>query len=86
MNMVRANITFPKDLLLRVDKLVGEGKRSAFLAESVRDYLARLNLAKIAKESKGILDPKDYPQFSTSKKVTSYIRNLRKKNDIRFKK
>lgn len=38
MNTVRTNITFPKDLLLEVDKLVGEGKRSAFLAESVRKH------------------------------------------------
>ena len=86
MDIVRTNITFPKELLLDVDKLVGKGKRSAFLAESVRDYLARLKFARIAKESKGILNLKDYPQFATSKKASSYIRNLRKENDIRNKK
>lgn len=85
MNTVRTNITFPKDLLLAVDRLVGEGKRSAFLAESVRKHLNQINFAKVARESVGILDSKTYPHFSTSKKVRSYIRSFRKDNDLRFK-
>ncbi|MBI2017601.1 hypothetical protein HYS92_00975 [Candidatus Daviesbacteria bacterium] len=85
MNMVRANIIFPKDLLLEVDKLVGPGKRSAFLAESVRKHLNQINFAKVARESVGMLDAKNYPHFSTAKKVRSYIRSFRKKNDLRFK-
>lgn len=85
MNTVRTNITFPKDLLLAVDRLVGEGKRSAFLAESVRKHLNQINFAKVARESVGILDSKAYPHFSTSKKVRSYIRSFRKSNDSRFK-
>lgn len=86
MNTIRANIIFPKELLLEVDRFVGKGKRSAFLAESAREYLARLKFAKVAEESKGILKSKDYPQFATTKKVTAYIRDLRRKNDTRFKK
>lgn len=85
MNTVRTNITFPKDLLLEVDKLVGEGRRSAFLAESARKYLAHLKFAKVARESFGILDHKTYPHFATSKKVRTYIRSFRKNNDVRFK-
>lgn len=85
MNMIRANIIFPKDLLLKVDKLVGPGKRSAFLAESVRKHLDQINFAKVARESVGILDIKDYPHFSTSGKVRAYIRSLRKSNDVRNK-
>lgn len=85
MNTVRTNITFPKDLLLAVDRLVGEGRRSAFLAESVRKHLNQINFAKVARESVGILDSKTYPHFATSKKVRSYIRSFRKKNDSRFK-
>ncbi len=85
MNTVRTNITFPKDLLLEVDRLVGAGRRSAFLAESVRKHLDQINFAKVARESVGILDHKIYPHFSTSGKVRSYIRSFRKKNDLRFK-
>ena len=85
MNTVRTNITFPKDLLLEVDKTVGYGKRSAFLAESVRKYLAHLKFAKVARESFGVLGYKTYPQFATSKKVRTYIRSFRKSNDVRFK-
>ena len=85
MNMIRANIIFPKDLLSEVDKLVGPGKRSAFLAESVRKHLSQINFAKVARESTGLLDPKVYPQFSTSGKVKTYIRSLRKSNDSRLK-
>ncbi len=85
MNTVRTNITFPKDLLLAVDRLVGEGRRSAFLAESVRKHLDQINFAKVARESVGILGPKAYPHFSTSGKVRSYIRSFRKSNDLRFK-
>lgn len=86
MNTVRTNITFPKDLLFEVDRLVGEGRRSAFLAESVREHLAKIKFAEAARDSAGIFNPKDYPHFSTPKKVRSYIRNYRKKNSIRFAK
>ncbi len=86
MNTVRTNITFPKDLLLAVDRLVGEGKRSAFLAESVREHLSKIRFAEVAKDSVGIFNPKDYPHFSTSKKVRSYIRSYRNKNSTRFAK
>lgn len=85
MNMIRANIIFPKDLLSEVDKLVGPGKRSAFLAASARKHLKQINFAKVARESVGILDPKAYPHFSTSEKVRSYVRSFRKDNDVRFK-
>lgn len=85
MNMIRANIIFPEDLLLEVDKLVGPGKRSAFLAESVRKHLNQINFAKVARESVGILDSKTYPRFSSSGKVRSYIRSFRKSNDSRPK-
>lgn len=84
MNTVRANITFPKDLLFEVDRLVGEGKRSAFLAESVREHLSKIKFAEAAKDSAGIFDPKHYPHFATPKKVRSYIRSYRKKNSTRF--
>lgn len=85
MHIVRTNITLPKDLLSEVDKIAGSGKRSAFLAESARKYLAHLKFAKVARESFGILDHKTYPHFATSKKVRTYIRSFRKKNDVRFK-
>lgn len=84
MNTVRTNITFPKDLLLEVDRLVGEGRRSAFLAESVREHLSKIKFAEVVKDSAGIFDPKDYPHFSTPKKVRSYIRSYRNKNSNRF--
>lgn len=86
MNTVRTNITFPKDLLLEVDKLVGEGKRSAFLAESVREHLSKIRFAEAAKTSAGIFNRKDYPHFSTPKKVRNYIRDYRKKNSNRLHK
>ncbi len=86
MNTVRTNITFPKDLLLAVDRLVGEGRRSAFLAESVREHLAKINFAEVVKDSAGIFELKDYPHFSTSKKVRSYIKRYRSKNSTRFSK
>lgn len=86
MNTVRTNITFPKDLLLAVDRLVGEGRRSAFLAESVREHLAKIKFAEVAKDSAGIFDHKDYPHFATPKKVRSYIKSYRNKNSTRFSK
>lgn len=85
MYTVRTNITFPKELLLEVDKIAGSGRRSAFLAESARKYLAHLKFAKVARKSFGILDHRTYPHFATSGKVRSYIRSFRKNNDTRFK-
>lgn len=83
MNTVRTNITFPRDLLLEVDQLVGEGNRSAFLAESAREHLSKIKFAKAAKNSAGIFNLKDYPHFSTPGKVRKYIREYRSKNSTR---
>ena len=83
MDIVRANITCPKTLLLEVDKLAGSRNRSAFLADSVRECLARLKFSKVAEDSIGILNPKDYPNFATPTKVKKYTRAFRKKNSVR---
>lgn len=83
MDIVRANITFPKTLLLEVDKLAGSRNRSAFLADSVRERLARLKFYKVAKDSVGIFNSNDYPDFSSSTKVKKYTRAFRKKNSVR---
>ena len=42
-----------------------------------------LKFSKVAEDSIGILNPKDYPNFATPTKVKKYTRAFRKKNSVR---
>jgi metal-responsive CopG/Arc/MetJ family transcriptional regulator len=48
----RINITLPAETLKRLDKMVPEGKRSAFIDKAVNGYLTQTSKAALRKELK----------------------------------
>src|SRR5436309_14542079 len=62
---------------------MGKRKRSRFIAATLEVRLRRERLGKTIREGAGILDPKNYPHWSTSEKVAEWIRDLRDTPSIR---
>jgi hypothetical protein len=79
--MVCTHILLPRELVEAVDKLVGERKRSQFVAEAVATKVQREKLRAALRETAGILDPKDYPQSFTPEQISEWVRQIRSEDD-----
>ena len=69
------NITLPKDLIDRLDKVAGARNRSAFVEEAVRQRIRREEMRHAWEAARGIL--RDDPRFPTSDAVAEWVRALR---------
>lgn len=74
---VRAHVVLPRELVEAVDSLVGQRKRSEFVEAALREKVARERLGKALKTSAGILNPADYPEWSTPEKTSEWVHALR---------
>jgi len=79
----RIHVTLPDELVDTIDELVGPRKRSQYIADAAKEMARRDRLLKAVDEGAGILDSKDYPHWSTSEKVTQWVRELRDTPSIR---
>ena len=75
--MVRTHVVLPKDLVERIDKLVGQQRRSQFLSEAIVEKLSRIALAEAAEEAAGSLAALDVPGWETSESARRWVRSLR---------
>lgn len=82
--LVRAHVVLPEELIEKVDRIAGKRKRSHFVEEAIREKLARERLATAMRESPGSLNPADYPEWSTSEKVSEWVRSRRREDDLRL--
>lgn len=80
---IRIHLTLPEDTVRKIDELVGPRQRSRYIADAAKEMARRDLLLKAIEEGAGILDPKDYPHWSTSEKVTQWVRDLRDTPSIR---
>ncbi len=74
---VRTNLLLPEDLVAEVDRIAGPRNRSRYVAEALRYRLRRDRLREAVEATSGVLDPKDYPEWSTSEKVVEWVRARR---------
>ena len=81
---VRTHVVLPDDLVEEIDRIAGKRKRSEYIAEAIREKLNYDKLGKALEESAGILDPADYPEWSTPEKVSAWVRDLRRQSDESF--
>lgn len=81
----KTHLVFPRELLERIDKLIGKRKRSQFVVEATKEKLARERFLKILKKAAGSWKDEDYPEFRTKKGVDKYIRRLRHSWEERLK-
>jgi hypothetical protein len=74
---VRTNLLLPADLLEEVDHFAGPRGRSRYVTEALRARIRRDRLREVVRETAGVLDPGDYPEWATSKQVVEWVRRLR---------
>jgi metal-responsive CopG/Arc/MetJ family transcriptional regulator len=74
---IRTHVVFPKELVLAVDELVGQRKRSAFVTEAVAEKLERERLGRALAETVGSLAAADYPEWETQEKISAWVREQR---------
>jgi metal-responsive CopG/Arc/MetJ family transcriptional regulator len=79
--MMRTHVVLPRDLVEAVDRLVGQRKRSEFVAAAVCERLDRENLRAALRETAGSLNLADYPEWSTPEKTSAWVRELRREDD-----
>lgn len=74
---MRAHVVLPPDLVRESDALVGKRRRSKFLAEAVREKLARIKLARAAEQAAGALADIAVPGWETSESAARWVRTAR---------
>jgi metal-responsive CopG/Arc/MetJ family transcriptional regulator len=80
---VRAHVVVPRDLWDDVDRLVGSRKRSAFIADAVREKVSREKRGKALLEAAGMLSAANYPEWSTPEKAAAWVRTSRAADEKR---
>jgi len=73
----RTNLVLPPELVEEVDRIAGPRGRSGYVAEAVRRQLRRDQLREAVRRTGGVLDPAEYPEWSTSEKVVEWVRARR---------
>ena len=74
---IRTHIVFPKALVDAVDDLVGQRKRSAFVAEAVAEKVERERLGRALERTVGSLDRDAHPEWETGEKISAWVREMR---------
>ena len=74
---VRTNLLLPEDLVREVDRLSRPRGRTRYVAEAVQRQVRRDRLRVAFEMTFGALNPADHPEWSTSEKVTEWVRQLR---------
>lgn len=74
----RAHVVMPDDVIREVDALVGERRRSRFIAEAVEGKLARQRLKGALAEMDGALAKVDIPGWETPEATSNWVRSLRR--------
>jgi len=72
---IPVNVTLPRDLVERLDAVVGARQRSAFVEEAISYRLRREEMRRAWEAARGIL--KDDPRFPTSEAVIEWLRATR---------
>ncbi|MCH8893275.1 MAG: ribbon-helix-helix protein, CopG family [Chloroflexi bacterium] len=81
---MRTHVILPEDLVRSVDALAGKGKRSQFIEEAIREKVRIDTLRAALEATAGILSAEDHPEWATSEKVASWVRESRKQSDKRI--
>jgi hypothetical protein len=80
--LAHVSVTLPDELLDEVDELVGEDKRSEFIADATKRELHRLRRIEIACQAGGSLIGADTPpEWETPEGTLAWVRSLRQWSD-----
>lgn len=73
----RTHVILPKDILARIDRLVGQRRRSQFLAEAARREIEHIELLEVARAAAGSARGEAGPWGETPESIASWIADLR---------
>jgi hypothetical protein len=76
----RTHVILPADLIERVDRLVGQRRRSRFFAAAVAKEVERLELLEAARQAAGSLAGVDIPGWETAESIGDWVQALRQED------
>ena len=77
----RTHVILPETLVAEIDSLVGQRRRSAFLAEvAAREVRRRRLLAVLEKDAPG-WEPADHPEIEKAGGAAAWVKRLRREAD-----
>ncbi len=74
---VRTYVILPKELVEAIDRLVGQRRRSAFLAEAVAEKFGRERLGNALAATTGFMAADSHPEWETPETVSAWVRGQR---------
>lgn len=76
--MARTHVILSDEVISAIDKRVGERGRSRFLEGAAREKLERLELDDAFVSVAGILDERDFPEFTDQASINEWVRTQRR--------
>lgn len=77
-DMVRTEIELPRDLIEKIDRLAGPEGRANFITGAVEERVRRNGLLAVLDDPSFGINLADYPQWSSSEKVSEWVRRMRR--------
>lgn len=77
----RTHVILPEALIAEIDALVGQRRRSAFLAEVAARELRRRRLLSLLASDKPIWNPADHPDIEKAGGAAAWVKKLRREWD-----
>ena len=78
----RVLVQFPPEIIAGIDKIVGPGKRTAFLAGLAQRELKLHRQREALRESAGCRKPEDHPELAAG--AAAWVEKIRSESDERF--
>jgi|tagenome__1003787_1003787.scaffolds.fasta_scaffold17332551_1 hypothetical protein len=79
--VTRTHLIAPKELIEKVDRLVGPRRRSEFIASAVDEKLRREQLLQAVQEAAKLPADRDIPGWETPEAVSQWVRDIRAESD-----
>ena len=73
----RINVTFPVGLLEDLDGLAPPRKRGRIIVEATTQYVRRMKLLTVLKETAGAWDADSHPELATPEDIDRWLRQIR---------
>lgn len=87
----RTHVLLPPDIVEAVDRLVGQRRRSQFLADAAREKLQRIDAehrfterVTAARAAAGSLADRHIPEWATTESADAWVRQQRRARDQRL--
>jgi len=84
MQIHRAHIVIPQELVHQIDSVVGKRGRSAFLVDAASRELKRLRQLKALRQATGSWKERDHPELKHG--AAHWVKTLRGQDEKRFQK